>query len=90
MNLWVQIAAHSSSLDTEPNKLVMFSFRDGSKVIQFNTGQQEIHTADFKRREYPDGTIKTIYSDGRQETQYPTGRVRLKDAQGHIIMDTTA
>ncbi|KAI7808826.1 centromere protein J isoform X1 [Triplophysa rosa] len=63
---------------------------DGSKVIQFNTGQQEIHTADFKRREYPDGTIKTIYSDGRQETQYPTGRVRLKDAQGHIIMDTKA
>lgn len=63
---------------------------DGSKVIQFNTGQQEIHTADFKRREYPDGTIKTIFSDGRQETQYPTGRVRLKDAQGHIVMDTKA
>ncbi|KAG1946111.1 centromere protein J [Pimephales promelas] len=61
---------------------------DGSKVIQFNTGQREIHTLDFKRREYPDGTVKTIYSDGRQETQYPTGRVRLKDAQGHVIMDT--
>ncbi len=66
------------------------AFRDGSKVIQFNTGQQEIHTADFKRREYPDGTVKTVYSDGRQETQYPTGRVRLKDAQGHVIMDTKA
>nr|XP_055070437.1 centromere protein J [Misgurnus anguillicaudatus]XP_055070438.1 centromere protein J [Misgurnus anguillicaudatus]XP_055070440.1 centromere protein J [Misgurnus anguillicaudatus] len=63
---------------------------DGSKVIQFNTGQREVHTADFKRREYPDGTVKTVYSDGRQETQYPTGRVRLKDAQGHIIMDTKA
>ncbi|XP_056320889.1 centromere protein J [Danio aesculapii] len=61
---------------------------DGSKVIQFNTGQREIHTADFKRREYPDGTVKTVYSDGRQETQYPTGRVRLKDAQGKVIMDT--
>ncbi|KAK7169138.1 hypothetical protein R3I93_005208 [Phoxinus phoxinus] len=61
---------------------------DGSKVIQFNTGQREIHTLDFKRREYPDGTVKTVYSDGRQETQYPTGRVRLKDAQGHVIMDT--
>ncbi|XP_052422422.1 centromere protein J isoform X2 [Carassius gibelio] len=63
---------------------------DGSKVIQFNTGQREIHTADFKRREYPDGTVKTVYSDGRQETQYPTGRVRLKDAEGHVIMDTKA
>ncbi|TRY97097.1 hypothetical protein DNTS_027286 [Danionella cerebrum] len=63
---------------------------DGSKVIQFNTGQREIHMADFKRREYPDGTVKTVYSDGRQETQYPTGRVRLKDAHGHVIMDTKA
>ncbi|KAK2904980.1 hypothetical protein QQF64_033162 [Cirrhinus molitorella] len=63
---------------------------DGSKVIQFNTGQREIHSADFKRREYPDGTVKTVYSDGRQETQYPTGRVRLKDAQGHVIMDSKA
>ncbi|XP_021334644.1 centrosomal P4.1-associated protein [Danio rerio] len=63
---------------------------DGSKVIQFNTGQREIHTADFKRREYPDGTVKTVYSDGRQETQYPTGRVRLKDPQGKVIMDTKA
>lgn len=70
--------------------MIMLFFRDGSKVIQFNTGQQEIHTADFKRRKYPDGTVKTIYSDGRQETQYPTGRVRLKDAQGHVIMDTKA
>ncbi len=59
-------------------------------MIQFNTGQREIHTTDFKRREYPDGTVKTVYSDGRQETQYPTGRVRLKDAQGHVIMDTKA
>ncbi|XP_062861404.1 centromere protein J [Trichomycterus rosablanca] len=61
---------------------------DGSKQIQFNTGQHELHTSEFKRREYPDGTIKTVYSDGRQETRYPTGRVRLKDSQGRIITDT--
>uniref|UniRef100_A0A4W4FNX2 Centrosomal P4.1-associated protein n=1 Tax=Electrophorus electricus TaxID=8005 RepID=A0A4W4FNX2_ELEEL len=63
---------------------------DGSKQIQFNTGQRELHTADFKRRHYPDGTVKTVYSDGRQETRYPTGRVRLKDPQGHVVMDTKA
>ncbi|XP_023837066.1 centromere protein J isoform X2 [Salvelinus sp. IW2-2015] len=60
---------------------------DGSKEIQFNTGQKEIHTADYKRREYPDGTLKTVYTDGRQETRYPTGRLRLKDKDGNIVMD---
>ncbi|XP_072541365.1 centrosomal P4.1-associated protein [Salminus brasiliensis] len=60
---------------------------DGSKKIQFNTGQRELHTAEFKRREYPDGTVKTVYSDGRQETRYPSGRVRLKDPQGRVVMD---
>ncbi|XP_053482483.1 centromere protein J isoform X2 [Ictalurus furcatus] len=61
---------------------------DGTKQIQFNTGQRELHTAEFKRREYPDGTVKTVYSDGRQETRYPTGRVRLKNQEGRVIMDT--
>ncbi|KAJ8407110.1 hypothetical protein AAFF_G00287860 [Aldrovandia affinis] len=61
---------------------------DGSKVIQFNSGQREIHTAEFKRREYPDGTVKTVYSDGRQETRYPTGRLRIKDKDGRIVSDT--
>ncbi|XP_060785293.1 centromere protein J isoform X2 [Neoarius graeffei] len=63
---------------------------DGTKQIQFNTGQRELHTAEFKRREYPDGTVKTVYSDGRQETRYPTGRVRLKNPEGHVILDTKA
>ncbi|XP_023145604.2 centromere protein J isoform X1 [Amphiprion ocellaris] len=63
---------------------------DGTKEIHFNTGQKEIHTADFKRREYPDGTVKTVYSDGRQETRYPTGRVRIKDKDGNVILDNGA
>ncbi|XP_020782587.1 centromere protein J isoform X2 [Boleophthalmus pectinirostris] len=61
---------------------------DGSKEIHFNTGQREVHTAEYKRREYPDGTVKTVYSDGRQETCYPTGRLRVKDKDGNIILDT--
>ncbi|XP_074550957.1 centrosomal P4.1-associated protein [Halichoeres trimaculatus] len=60
---------------------------DGTKEIHFNTGQREIHTADYKRREYPDGTVKTVYTDGRQETRYPTGRVRIKDKDGNVIVD---
>ncbi|XP_041127725.1 centromere protein J [Polyodon spathula] len=61
---------------------------DGSKVIEFNNGQRELHTPEYKRREYPDGTVKTVYSNGQQETKYPTGRVRSKDKDGNIIMDT--
>ncbi|XP_044072782.1 centromere protein J isoform X2 [Siniperca chuatsi] len=63
---------------------------DGTKEIHFNTGQKEIHTADYKRREYPDGTVKTVYTDGRQETRYPTGRLRIKDKDGNVILDNKA
>nr|XP_033803648.1 centromere protein J isoform X2 [Geotrypetes seraphini] len=61
---------------------------DGSKIIEFDNGQRELHTSQFKRREYPDGTIKTVYNDGRQETKYASGRVRIKDKDGNVIMDT--
>ncbi|XP_044222439.1 centromere protein J isoform X2 [Thunnus albacares] len=63
---------------------------DGTKEIHFNTGQKEVHTADYKRREYPDGTVKTVYTDGRQETRYPTGRLRIKDKDGNVILDNRA
>ncbi|CAK6968525.1 centromere protein J [Scomber scombrus] len=63
---------------------------DGTKEIHFNTGQKEVHTADYKRREYPDGTVKTVYTDGRQETRYPTGRIRIKDKDGNVILDNRA
>ncbi|XP_075448426.1 centrosomal P4.1-associated protein isoform X1 [Ascaphus truei] len=61
---------------------------DGSKLIAFDNGQQELHTPQFKRREYPDGTVKTVYSNGQQETKYASGRVRVKDKEGNVIMDT--
>uniref|UniRef100_A0A3Q2TCZ9 Centromere protein J n=1 Tax=Fundulus heteroclitus TaxID=8078 RepID=A0A3Q2TCZ9_FUNHE len=63
---------------------------DGTKEIHFNTGQKEIHTAEYKRREYPDGTVKTVYTDGRQETRYPTGRLRVKDKDGNVVLDNRA
>lgn len=57
------------------------------KTIVFANGQREIHTNDFKRREYPDGTSKTVFGDGRQETRYSSGRLRVKDAHGNVIVD---
>lgn len=71
-----------------PDGTIITSNVDGTKVIAFDNGQRELHTPQFKRREYPDGTIKTVYTNGQQETKYASGRVRVKDKDGNVIMDT--
>ncbi|XP_040282178.1 centromere protein J [Bufo bufo] len=71
-----------------PDGTIITTHLDGTKVIEFDNGQRELHTAQFKRREYPDGTVKTVYTNGQQETKYASGRVRVKDKDGNIIMDT--
>ncbi|KAM7131825.1 centrosomal P4.1-associated protein isoform 2-T3 [Ciconia maguari] len=71
-----------------PDGTILRIQRDGSKTIEFNNGQRELHTSQFKRREYPDGTVKTVYMNGQQETKYVSGRIRVKDKDGNIIMDT--
>ncbi|XP_068936666.1 centromere protein J isoform X2 [Petaurus breviceps papuanus] len=71
-----------------PDGTIVRVQQDGNKVIEFNNGQRELHTPQFKRREYPDGTIKTVYSNGHQETKYISGRVRIKDKDGNVLMDT--
>lgn len=62
--------------------------RNGERVLLLPNGQREVHTAQHKRREYPDGTVKLVYADGSQETRYSTGRVRLKDKDGNLVMDS--
>jgi len=59
----------------------------GGKIIEYPNKQREIHTKDYKRREYPDGSIKTVYTNGISETRYANGRVRIKDPAGNIISD---
>ncbi|XP_059935662.1 centromere protein J isoform X2 [Mesoplodon densirostris] len=71
-----------------PDGTIVRGQRDGNKIIEFNNGQRELHTAQFKRREYPDGTVKTVYTNGLQETKYSSGRVRVKDKDGNVLMDT--
>jgi len=56
-------------------------FRSGEKTVEFTNGQREIHVVKYKRREYPDGMVKTVYSDGRQVTRYASGGVCIKDKE---------
>lgn len=82
---------------SDEHKLEEWRFADGTNLIQMKNGdrilllpngQKEIHTSLSKRREYPDGTVKLVYPDGSQETRYSNGRVRLKDKDGNLVMDT--
>ena len=60
----------------------------GDKTLYLSSGQKEVHTKDYKRREWPDGTVKILYKDGTQETIYSNGRVRIRDGNGDLIMDS--
>ncbi|CAH2263590.1 jg10906 [Pararge aegeria aegeria] len=62
----------------------------GEQRIVFPNGQIEVHAKDHKRREFPDGTIKLVYNDGTSETRYASGRVRIKDKHGNLILDSSA
>ncbi|CAH4027746.1 unnamed protein product [Pieris brassicae] len=62
---------------------------NGEQHITFPNGQIEVHTKDHKRREFPDGSVKLVYSDGTSETRYASGRIRIKDKHGNLIMDSS-
>ena len=71
-----------------PDGTVVLETRNKEKIIKLPNGQREIHTADHKRREYPDGTVKIVYLDGKTETRYSNGRIRIKDQNGQLISDS--
>ncbi|XP_071448849.1 centrosomal P4.1-associated protein isoform X2 [Hetaerina americana] len=60
---------------------------NGDQLIQLPNGQKEYQTKEYKKRVYPDGTVKIVYSDGVQETRYANGRIRLRDADGNLVLD---
>lgn len=57
------------------------------KKLIFPDGTIEEHNKDFRRRTFPDGTVKTIFEDGHQETRYKNGRLRIKDKNKNVIID---
>ena len=70
-----------------PNGTVLKVDPEGNKTIEYPNKQREIHTKEFKKREYPDGSVKTVYVNGISETKYANGRVRIKDKDGNVISD---
>ena len=44
----------------------------------------------LQKREYPDGTVKTLYDDGRMETRFASGRIRIKDKDGNLVHDSNS
>jgi centromere protein J len=70
-----------------PDGTVQKASASGELVLSFPNGQQEVHTSLFKKRTYPDGTVKIVFNDGRQETRFADGRVRIKDRNGTVLID---
>lgn len=68
--------------------LVVVAAGGAEKVLHLPNGQREVHGRGFKRREYPDCTVKVLYDDGSTKTTYPGGRVRVKDKDGNLVSDS--
>ena len=61
------------------------------KAMSENPGFMKINSnssSPLQKREYPDGTVKILYDDGRCETRYTSGRIRIKDGDGKLLQDS--
>ena len=56
-------------------------------IIWHPDGFVDTITREFKKREFTDGTCKIVFKDGTNETRYPSGRVRIKTAEGKVTHD---
>ncbi|NXR84454.1 CENPJ protein, partial [Pycnonotus jocosus] len=70
-----------------PSGTVVKVEKNGDKLVEFSDGQREICAAQFRRREYPDGTMKIVFCNRRQETKCSTEQVQIKDEEGYLILD---
>ncbi|KAM6466542.1 uncharacterized protein PHA67_012329 [Liasis olivaceus] len=70
-----------------PDGTVVKVEKNGVKTIQFHNGQKEIQTAVSKRREYPDGTIKTIYANGHWKAKNIAQQIQIQDDKEVLILD---
>ena len=60
---------------------------NGDRLVNLPNGQTEEHTCLYRKRSYPDGTVKMLHLDGRVETRYKGGRIKIKDTRGVVVED---
>ncbi|KAK3919069.1 Centromere protein J, partial [Frankliniella fusca] len=79
---------NQSVVTSTANGISVEKLPNGNTVILLPNGEKELHTNEYMRKDFLDGTVKFIYKDGSQETRYPSGRIRIKDSHGNLIKDT--
>lgn len=60
---------------------------NGEKFIQHPNQTKEVHTDTYKRKLFPNGSILTVFNTGEQEIRYANGKIKIKDAQGNVIIE---
>ncbi|XP_070589944.1 desmoplakin-like isoform X2 [Erythrolamprus reginae] len=70
-----------------PDGTVVKVEKNGDKTIHFRNGQKEIQTAGSKRREYPDGTIKTMYANDQWEMKNIGEEVQMQNDKEVLMLD---
>jgi len=70
-----------------PDGTIITLKTNGEKFIQHTNQTKEIHTDTFKRKLFPNGSILTVFNTGEQEIRYANGKIKLKDAQGNVVME---
>ncbi len=76
---------HTPEFKVRKNQRLHFAFL---LLICSNKPYVKLFLFPLQRREYPDGTVKILFNDGRQETRYANGRVRAKDKDGNLVRDS--
>ncbi|KAJ3306477.1 hypothetical protein HDV03_005087 [Kappamyces sp. JEL0829] len=56
-----------------------------SVFTSYSNGIQDVLKDGKLARTLPNGIVKINYPDGRQETKWPNGQIRLKNAQGEVV-----
>ncbi|UJR08917.1 hypothetical protein I4U23_013170 [Adineta vaga] len=70
-----------------PDGTIISIKTNGEKFIQHPNQTKEVHTDTYKRKLFPNGSILTVFNTGEQEIRYANGKIKIKDAQGNIIVE---
>ncbi|XP_064459512.1 uncharacterized protein LOC135369870 [Ornithodoros turicata] len=84
------IYASGEEVRRMPDGVVARKMVDGTETVEYPNGQREVRAEFYRSRYYPNGTVKTVYADGKQVTRYTNGRVRVKDKDGVVLVNSAS